>query len=262
LEECGFVVKKISADGWEITGLGQSSSVHAYGEARLRELTSELAWEKWVIGRAPDGAGSPRNAQTGNPQVMLPDRQAAGHQSADQGGTAEEPDREAAAPEPEEGFLSRLIGGDLGLAKTYWVYSVLGGVVASLFSRSITSPAALAWFVLILAVYQVLVSIGIWNAAGKYTGWAIWAVLARIAVVIGAVLLLVVVAGTLATMDGSSRGADSQPAHPPSSGTVNGQEYKGVFERCMTYPPNVNSFSASELKSYCHSLAKTWATAR
>jgi len=44
-------------------------------------------------------------------------------------------------------------------------------------------------FTIAVVVYQVFVLVGIWNAANKYQGPTIWAVLAKIAVVLGAILL-------------------------------------------------------------------------
>lgn len=97
-------------------------------------------------------------------------------------------------------FLSRLVRGDFGLAKTYWLYGVLVGLGVNLISRAITSSGMLVLFVVAYAVYEVPVLIGTWRAAAKYSGPTIWAVLAKIAVVLGAIVLAVSLLGALALL--------------------------------------------------------------
>ncbi|MCX8146793.1 MAG: zinc ribbon domain-containing protein, partial [Azovibrio sp.] len=95
--------------------------------------------------------------------------------------------------ESSDGFFAKLSRGDFGLARTYWLYGVLVGVIVNIvvdivFSI-IKSPGFLAIALLAYTAYEVPVIMGIWRAATKYTGPKIWAVLAKIACVLGALML-------------------------------------------------------------------------
>jgi hypothetical protein len=86
-------------------------------------------------------------------------------------------------------FLARLFNGDYGLAKTFWIYAVclsllfkLLIVLAAVYLHS--RPIALALMVPYYP-YRVIALSGAWHAADKYDGRDAWAVLAKVAVVIG-----------------------------------------------------------------------------
>jgi hypothetical protein len=85
------------------------------------------------------------------------------------------------------GFFAKLVNGDYGLARTYWVYGVLVGIVVNVITIPVTSIALLIMIMLAHAVYGVAVLTGVWRASDRYTGPAVWAVLAKIAVVLGAI---------------------------------------------------------------------------
>ena len=85
------------------------------------------------------------------------------------------------------------------MGRTYWVFGVLfyslltipGYFIDIIVSGSPNlEPSAsfvfgtMAYAIFVLA-YTVFVSVAIWRSAGRYEGPAIWAVLARIMVVIG-----------------------------------------------------------------------------
>lgn len=93
--------------------------------------------------------------------------------------------------ESSDGFFSKLSRGDYGLAKTYWLYGVLVGVVVNIVFSIVKSPGIIAIAMLAYIAYGVPVIMGIWRAATKYTGPKIWAVLAKIACVLGAFMLAV-----------------------------------------------------------------------
>lgn len=84
-----------------------------------------------------------------------------------------------------EGFLSKLVNGNLGLAKTYWLFGVVFGLLARLLLGVITDEALMVVFTFVCVVYQIAVLIGIWRAATKYKGPKYWAVLAKLAAVFG-----------------------------------------------------------------------------
>jgi len=84
-----------------------------------------------------------------------------------------------------KGFFSRLVNGDFGLAKTYWLYGVAVGIVINFLSRIVPSLGALAVILVLAIPYQVMVLLGVWRAADKYQGRKAWAILAKIATVLG-----------------------------------------------------------------------------
>jgi hypothetical protein len=90
----------------------------------------------------------------------------------------------------EKGFFGELANGDFGLAKTYWLYGVVVGVVVTIISSKVTSIGGLVILMLAYTAYEIPVLMGIWRAANKYQGQKIWAVLAKIAVVVGAIMLV------------------------------------------------------------------------
>ena len=94
--------------------------------------------------------------------------------------------------------VGRIWSGRMGLCKTYWIYGVLASCIWGIALRFVTPGSALAiTLVLAFVIYLVVINTGIWRAADRYTGYAIWAILAKIAVV-GPIAALVV--GTAAAV--------------------------------------------------------------
>jgi len=92
---------------------------------------------------------------------------------------------------PSRGFFGKLVNGDYGLAKTYWLFGVL---VAAIVIVVINVPMPIGWYLTIgiaAIPYNILVYIGIWAAANKYQGHKAWAVLAKIAVIAGTIWMLI-----------------------------------------------------------------------
>ena len=96
-------------------------------------------------------------------------------------------------------FLKMLWRGEIPLGRTYWVFGVLFlGLltIPSYFTVPIISGSAnlepsasivfgrMAYAIFVFA-YTVFVSVAIWRSAGRYEGRPIWAILARVMVVIG-----------------------------------------------------------------------------
>ena len=94
----------------------------------------------------------------------------------------------------EKSFIAEVIGGDFGLANTYWWLGVFGGGLLSIpiaiFNEALAMPKAAAVLFLIYVVYIIPVLIGIWNAAGTYKGRKVWAITARVIAVLGAVKIV------------------------------------------------------------------------
>lgn len=103
--------------------------------------------------------------------------------------------------DPNEGFVANLFDGNYGLPKTYWAYGVLVnlvlGVVVGLVISISQSRAVAVLCVAAIGAYQVLITIAIWNAAAKYPGSKVWAVLARIGAVLGVLQFINVLIGVL-----------------------------------------------------------------
>lgn len=88
-----------------------------------------------------------------------------------------------------KGFFSKLARGEFGLAKTYWLYGVIVGVIANVFMNFITSITGLVVTIVVYTAYEIPLLIGIWRASDKYQGPNVWAVLAKIAVILGTIML-------------------------------------------------------------------------
>ena len=93
----------------------------------------------------------------------------------------------------DKGFIKQLIDGDFGLAKTYWLYFVLGSNLLWLllmFPISSSSLGLIVVSMLAAIVYAIVVLTGVWNSASRYTGSKIWSVLAKIIVGANAIFLV------------------------------------------------------------------------
>lgn len=86
-------------------------------------------------------------------------------------------------------YLGDLWRGRLGLAKTYWAWGVAGSfawvAALSLLRKDEASAAPMA-LLLAFLVYQAVVLVGVWNAARRYTGPAMWRRSAYMLTVMGA----------------------------------------------------------------------------
>jgi len=92
---------------------------------------------------------------------------------------------------PYEG--KSLIKGDYGLAATYWVGGVLGSFIGgNALELSLKTGKLSTIFVVFisLVLYMTPVLIGVWNAARRYQGKTLWAVLAKIIVVLSCISFL------------------------------------------------------------------------
>lgn len=105
-------------------------------------------------------------------------------------------------PTRNRSFPVKLFRGDVRLSVTYWVFGVLiGGFFFAIvieiaehnyidIVRSKVGAIALQVGYWLMVVYSIFVAVAIWRSAGKYTGNQAWAILARVAVVLGGVSLL------------------------------------------------------------------------
>ena len=93
------------------------------------------------------------------------------------------------------GFFKKLFNGDFGLAKTYWVFGVLVGFAfqfALTLLESMGSPfISIIIFNVINVAYAIVLTVGTWRAATKYKGLKLWAILAKVAIILGAIVLII-----------------------------------------------------------------------
>ncbi len=95
--------------------------------------------------------------------------------------------------------LCRLWRGELALPDAFWNWAVFGGLAINLASSAlflflIMDDRPISAFIAGYALsvpYNVIVSVGVWRSAERYTGERRWADLARIVTIIGMVLLSV-----------------------------------------------------------------------
>lgn len=100
-----------------------------------------------------------------------------------------------------EGSFATPTAGGVGLAKTYWIYGVFGGIVLNILLKAFSS-ASFFWALWLFAlVYQIAVLIAIWRAANRYRGPRLWRVLSKVAVVLGVIMLGLSVLVLTATHD-------------------------------------------------------------
>ena len=116
--------------------------------------------------------------------------------------------------------IAQIWKGQAGLAKTYWGWGMLGGLLWGIPLSTVTPGSAVAVLALLVFVaYFVVVNTGIWRAASQYQGLAVWAGLAKVAAVIGFVTIAAVVLAIAAVAVDTARQAprDASPAAPPAA---------------------------------------------
>lgn len=104
-------------------------------------------------------------------------------------------------------FLGSLWRGDAGLAKTYWIYGAIGSLIFFAIPGALqaglwvsgSENAALGAFSLFYSfgfapAYVVFISVAIWRSAARYQGNPLWAKLAKLAVVLGILEFVLVIA--------------------------------------------------------------------
>lgn len=77
-------------------------------------------------------------------------------------------------------YFSKLLGGNYGLATTYWIATVMPALAMGLLAENLSPGKSLVLVLLIGTAYHVCALVGVWRSAGKYSGPAIWRWLARL----------------------------------------------------------------------------------
>lgn len=126
------------------------------------------------------------------------------------------------------GTITKVWRGDAGLARTYWLFGVIGSFVWGLLLGGVKPGSVLAIVgVVLFLIYIVMVNVGTWRAASRYDGPKAWAILAKMAV---AALPAILVIGTLAAIVIPAKNQDIQPAYTsppgfkPFTGKLDGEK--------------------------------------
>ena len=96
-----------------------------------------------------------------------------------------------------------LLNGDLGLARTYWLYGILVGTLFGLAIRIFIAAGELAASGIVTFIslsYSAVVLIGIWRASEKYSGPKVWSTLAKVATVLGWLQIVIAIFAILAAL--------------------------------------------------------------
>ncbi len=121
----------------------------------------------------------------------------------------------------------------LGLAKAYWLFQMIPALILSIVIRNVLPPLALFLF-FIFVFYELFALPAVWNAAGKYPGPKIWAVIAKIGVV-GAIpslavsALLLIAQATTTQVTASVPTVDQASAAAPAPSTSSDQQ--AIYDR-------------------------------
>jgi len=82
--------------------------------------------------------------------------------------------------------MGSFIAGNLGLAKTYWFFGVIGSVIVRFIMTFIIMSGINPIIAIVIGFgYSITVWIAVWNSATKYEGLKLWAILAKVSVVFG-----------------------------------------------------------------------------
>lgn len=98
---------------------------------------------------------------------------------------------EANEDKEEKNFFTKLEMGEYGLAKTFWLYGFLVRVIANGILKFISNKNIFIVCILLYALYELFVMVGIWRAANQYKGLKLWAALAKVAIILGIFAMLV-----------------------------------------------------------------------
>ncbi len=100
-------------------------------------------------------------------------------------------------------LIKALWRGDVRLVRTYWVYGLLMwnllGMVITILEHSLPPSSSIfgAFLLLIVSlfalVYFVISYVAIWRSASKYEGNSLWAWLARLSVVVGVFMTMILI---------------------------------------------------------------------
>lgn len=94
---------------------------------------------------------------------------------------------QVATAAPSTGFYDQFIGGEFGLAKTYWLFGVLPSFLVGIAMRIVSSDTFAYWIGAAFVSYQLVLLRALWHAGKKYQGSKVWSVLAFLLVLLAIV---------------------------------------------------------------------------
>lgn len=167
-------------------------------------ITWGIAWVWWgFLSRQKLPASLPQNNTVSSLINTSKDKLA-----ANIGETMESNIAENKTTENRASFVVRLFRGDIPLPITYWVFFVLIGLgfriineLIELNNFEIMSTTAgelsVMGFYLFTIGYSIFILIAIWRSAVKYKGRAIWGNLARVLIIVGALMLFIFIGNSV-----------------------------------------------------------------
>ena len=98
------------------------------------------------------------------------------------------------------GTVARLWRGEVPLRTAFWEYAVVYGLVTNvlsvggaLISHAVGAPLVITVTLFLLHVpYMLLVTVAVWRSARRYSGYQLWADLARAGVTVWAIIAILI----------------------------------------------------------------------
>jgi hypothetical protein len=97
-------------------------------------------------------------------------------------------------------LIKDLWRGDVPLVKSYWLFGVVVGIFFRIIFAYIEYQAAIFYtalgaififaFIIFVFAYSIFISFAIWKSANKYQGQQRYAILAKISVIIGVIMII------------------------------------------------------------------------
>lgn len=106
---------------------------------------------------------------------------------------------------PAKSFFEKILSGDFGLAKTYWIYWALVLIAVNATMLIMPTTATLVIVALAHVAYLIPMLIGTWRAINQCEGEKTLAVLAMISVVLGIISLVLMLIMFNMFIDASAR---------------------------------------------------------
>ena len=83
----------------------------------------------------------------------------------------------------DKGCMGKLMSGDYRLVDVFWGgFFIVGGILTAFNNRIETLELGFLGTIL-LSIFYLFISVGVWKSANKYRGKKVWVILAKIAVI-------------------------------------------------------------------------------
>ena len=88
-----------------------------------------------------------------------------------------------------ENWFEKIIDGDFGLAKTFWLFYFIPNGLLNFLTRKVPNEQ-FDWIYGLYFIFIIPVMLGIWRAADRYEGSKIWSFLAKFTVILGIIFFI------------------------------------------------------------------------